>query len=224
MKTKRTFGTMLMYRTWAIALTAVATFLAGSATAEEFCSNGGPLAPCFEDRVAADEFYNLDLLWQRSGSTGLVDEGSLSRFAMKGREASVRSNRTGTVLLRYPIDCRAGADDPHLRIWYKDGGPASRVQVKLIEDSFDQLEPRTVVEFDSDRRPSSAGPQVYVMRLFPREPEGIDTIDTIDAIDLGCSYASYHIEVRLSRGAGGDPRLMMLGLNGRPVEDSSYFN
>lgn len=222
MNTKRTQKPTLTFRRLAIALVAMATLLGGSAAAEEYCADGGPLAPCFEDQAASAGYYDRELLWQRAGSTGLVDEGSLSRFSMKGREASVRSNRTGTVLLRYPIECRESAREPLLRLWYKDDGRAARVQVKLIEDSFDQLEPRTVVEFDSDSRPSSNASQVYVMRVFPPEVSERDTIDA--AIRLGCGYATYHVEVRLSRGAGGDPRLMMLGLNGERIEENRFFN
>ncbi len=222
MNTNRILEARRTVHVLATSLATILALLAAPALAEEVCFGGGPLSPCFEDRAAAEEFGRMSLLWQRSGSTGLVDEGSLSRFAMKGRDAYVRSNRTGTVLLRYPVDCRTDAQEPLLRVAYTDNGQAARVQIRLVEDSFDQFEPRTLVEFDSDLRPSSSRTQVYVMNVFPQTPEGIDTIDAANR--LVCSYASYHIEVRLSRAAGGDPRLSMLSLSGTPLVESSYFD
>jgi len=200
----------------AAALAGLTLACAGAATAE-VCTDF-PRDTCFEDELARVQFSDvLESRWRRAGSTGIADESSLGSFALKGRDAYVRRNREGTVLLRYPVDCARDVGQGLVHIRYKDDGPGARVHVRLLEetDFSDELEP--IFEFDSDDRPSLSRAQAIVLRIFPETFEELTGRDTIDR-PIRCTSKSYLFEVRLTRSQGGDPRLSTLGLLDRGAD------
>lgn len=185
-------------------LIAAATLSATRANAQEVCNFLETSSICYESEEMLDRLGPPS--WWATGSTGIVDETGRNRFAFLGTDAYVKSGHRGTVILRYPIDVEAqlrGIEG--LLIRYRDDGPKARVRVKLIMSSLVALEHQDVVilEFDSDDRMSSPDLQTFVAAVPPN-------------VLIGESIL--HLEVRLTRGHGGDPRLSTLSIL-RPREE-----
>ena len=169
-----------------------------SASAEEHCAESADFSVCWASEDARERVG--DLAWLASGSTGVVDETSRHNYAFRGTDAYVKHGRNGTVILRYQPSLeayRTGVGG--LAVRYKDDGPNARVRVKLIASTLTTPEPiNTVIfEFDSDDRPSKSGIQTYVTDIAPGQHFG---------------ESVYHIEVRITRDLGGDPRLAAISL------------
>lgn len=194
------------------ALATLAMLVASAATAHgaAYCEDGNT---CYEDIEVLDHHSSATPTWSAAGSVASVDEGSQNAYALKGSEAYVRSNRNGTVILRYAVRCDGESiSAPLYYLRYKDDGASARVQTKLIETDLYGTE-KVLHEFDSDDRPSRSGYQVYVGRTVDDGLGGTWAGRFFEGT-LSCKARSYHYEVRLTRGPGGDPRIALLGLEG----------
>lgn len=179
-------------------LITAATFTPTRANAQEECNLSEHFAVCFDSAETRDRVGPPT--WSATGSTGIVDETGRNKFGFRGTDAYVKDGHRGTVILRYPIDIKAyAAGLEALVVRYKDEGPNSRVRVKLIASTLTTPDHRDYVlaEFDSDDRSSSTDIQTYVLSIRP---------------DLLGTETIMHLEVRLTRGHGGDPRITALAL------------
>lgn len=192
----------------ALSLTAlVALFtLAGTARAQDpVCLLGETPAgdftrSCFEDGDVLGAVPAGNYAWTKVGSTGTVDESGISRFSFRGPNASVRPNRTGTVILRYAIDC----DRPmrlrtrYFKIRFKDDGADARVTAKLVRSHVDGYETENVELFDSDWDITNSDATQTFTKRSPRPL-------------LNCGGDDvWHLEVRLEKSRDGDPQVSLL--------------
>lgn len=187
------------------ALLALCT-LAGPARAQQaVCSLGETPAgdftrSCFEDGDVMTADPTGDYVWTKVGSVGSVDESSISRFAFLGPVASLRSNRTGAVILRYGLEC----DRPsrlrtrYFKIRFKDDGADARVTAKLVRSHVDGYESESIDLFDSDWDITNSE---AVQTFTKRSPRPIVTCGGDDV---------WHVEVRLEKSGDGDPQVSLL--------------
>ena len=104
-----------------------------------------------------EDIVNLPVKVNGDAVVRFRDVATLHR-TFKDSDGYVRSNRTGTVILRYPVSCDDDLQRARLfKIRYKDDGANARVEAKLIRTPLWDGEPQTLAEFDSDSRPSFAG-------------------------------------------------------------------
>lgn len=201
-----------------IARTAVLTIAfvaiaAGAARAQEYCESD---TVCFEDGNVVRDHVEAQPVWSTSGSVGVPDEGSQNSYAVVGGDAYVRSNKTGSVILRYPVRCEGDRiTAPYFGIRYKDDGGNARVVARLIETDLYEGGQVTRTEFDSNSRPSRSSFQTYVFRPDLGSDEAVGGYTFYGRYaepTLLCDGKAYHFEVRLTRGPGGDPRLRMLSI------------
>lgn len=197
----------------AILTIAFVAIAAGAARAQEYCESD---TVCFEDSVVFREHFETQPVWSTSGAVGVADEGSQNSYAVMGGDAYIRSNKTGSVILRYPVRCEGERiTAPHVGIRYKDDGSNARVVARLIETDLYEGGQVTRSEFDSNSRPSRSTFQTYVFRpdvLSDEAVGGYTFYGRYEDSSLVCSGKAYHFEVRLTRGPGGDPRLRMLSI------------
>lgn len=196
----------------AIAVLAVA---AGGAEAQEICVT---VDACYESGIDVGDFNASRTAWAATGATASVDEGSQNAYALRGTEAYVRSNRTGTVIYRYPVRCDGDIrmQARYFSIRYKDDGSQSRVQAKLISTDLLEGGENVIHEFDSDLHSSRSSYQTYVAMLDQEQENdgtGYTYYGRYNDWGLLCDGKAYHVEVRLTRRNGGDPRLQMLAIN-----------
>ena len=192
----------------AVFSTLIAGVLAvASPAAAAYCGDtpdGAPWDWCYEDEDVQYDYVTGAGRWSSVGSGGNVDEGSRSIYGHLGSEAYVKENRTGTAILRYPVDCAILPAVTTYRVTYQDDGSKARVRAKLIYTSEFYEEPRVVAKFDSNEHASSAGLTSFIGRVD-------DQYFSFDS----CKTSALHWEVRLTRHEGGDPRLRMLVLAGQ---------
>lgn len=215
--TKKMARTLML--TVAVAASTVLTF--GSANAQEVCSE----EVCFENDVVFEHHFEGRWLSKSVGALGQPDDGSRGSYAARDADAYVRNDRTGNVILRYPVRCDDGmVRNPMFVVRYKDDGNRSRVRVRLVETDIFAGEPITLMDFDSDDRPTSSETQTYIGGVFDERIDLRETLgstfledisipgrSTLDGY-LNCKTSTYHFEVRLTRERGGDPRIQMVGL------------
>lgn len=190
---------------------ALLAITAGDARSEEYCE--GSL--CFDEPETAAQHPDAAPVWAAAGSTGEVDDGSQNNYAVRGSDVYVKSNRTGTILMRYPVACKGTRImNPYFAVRYKDDGSNARVRVRFVETDLYQGEETVRDEFDSDARPSSSEFQTYIYHpmLLEEGQLGYTYYGRYVGPTLLCSGKAYHYEVRLTRGPGGDPRVRMLSI------------
>lgn len=155
---------------------------------------------CFEDGDVLSARPSGKYVWTKVGSTGTVDESGISRFSFRGPDASIRGNRTGTVILRYALEC----DRPsrlrtrYFKIRFKDDGPDARVRAKLVRSHTDGYDTEEIEVFDSDWDITNSDmPQTFTKR----SPRPL----------LSCGAENvWHLEVRLEKSRDGDPHVSLL--------------
>lgn len=190
-----------------IALLALGLLSATPAAAQsEVCDEQS--GTCYQDEQTARRHETAQYVWNTVGAAGAVDENSLGTYTFQGSDAFFRANKTGSVILRYPVSCDLDSPTPaYFRIRYKDNGSNARVQLKLVGTPFSGGDQKVLGEFDSNTRSSSEHFQSYVGGLHKWE-NGSARI-----VGMNCGEYAWHYEVRLTRRSGGDARLRMIGLD-----------
>lgn len=72
-------------------------------------------------------------LWNTTGSTGIIDEASLSLFEFTGQTLQFKSGAVGTIVARYPIV--SDVQDPDwISFWIGYAGAGVTVRIKEVQE------------------------------------------------------------------------------------------
>jgi hypothetical protein len=72
-------------------------------------------------------------LWNTTGSTGIIDEASLSLFEFSGQTLQFKPGAVGTIVARYPIV--SDVQDPDwISFWIGYAGPGVTVRIKEVQE------------------------------------------------------------------------------------------
>ncbi|HEX7832820.1 MAG TPA: hypothetical protein VF787_24420 [Thermoanaerobaculia bacterium] len=83
--------------------------------------------------LSALPLFAQSMDWSRVGSTGIIDEDSLTLFGFTAYDLEFKTGQTGTITARYPV-MHTGNPVPGWTLFYA-GGSGPGVNVKLIENS-----------------------------------------------------------------------------------------
>jgi hypothetical protein len=133
-------------------------------------------------------------LWNTTGSTGVIDEASLTLFEFSGQSLQFKAGAVGTIVARYPIV--SGIQNPGWgSIWVGFAGGGVTVRIKEVQECG--ITESTVATFNN---PNSAEANICMTHFF-------------GPYTWNFMQKSYYVEVTLTRATTAtNPRFNRLQL------------
>ena len=119
-------------------------------------------------------------IWNTTGSTGIIDEASLSLFEFSGQSLQFKAGAVGTIVARYPIV--SDIQNPNWgSFWFGYAGAGVTVRIKEVQECG--ITESVVTTFNN---PNSAEANICLTHFF-------------GPYTWNFSQKSYYVEVTLTR-------------------------